>query len=177
MLPKELMKFEGNFRKFAELYTQSPSDLVMEEEWGYDKEWQPTDYWGDEVWFRAKLDRMHWLDPEQTSAEIVDYKTGRKFGNEVKHNQQGQLYGIVAFLRYPSLQSLKVTFEYLDEGTPASKSYTREQSMALLPGWDTRGKSITQATTFPPRPNKISCKYCPFGPSNGTGVCEYGVDA
>lgn len=175
-LPKILQKFQANFERLRKLYAESPSHLVMEEEWGFDAQWQPTDYWGDLIWLRVKLDRMEWLDPERTSAEIVDYKTGRKFGNEVKHNMQGQLYAICAFMLFPELEAVRVIFEYLEEGKPTVKTYSREQAMAMLPAWDRRGKSITQAKAFPPRPNKISCRYCPFGPNKGTGICEYGVE-
>ncbi len=176
-MPSELAKFADQFNEFRAIYAEDPSLLEMEEEWGFDEQWQTCDYWDKEViWLRVKLDRLHWLDQEHTAADVVDYKTGRKWGNEVKHNQQGQLYAICSFIRYPTLQTVTVSMMYLDEGNPTKKTYTREQAMAMMPSWDNRAREMTQATVFPPRPNKINCRWCPYGPSNGTGACDYGVE-
>jgi CRISPR/Cas system-associated exonuclease Cas4 (RecB family) len=176
-LPKELSKFERKFIESRELFEKQPDMVVLEENWGYTIEWTTTGFWDDDVWLRMKMDRGIWVDEDKTALEVTDYKTGRKDGNEVKHSQQGQLLVLGAFMRYPSLQVATMRNEYLDHGkTSLPKTYTREQALSFLPSWDRRGKALTTATSFPPRPNRINCGWCKYGPSRGDGSCEYGVD-
>ncbi len=175
-LPPGLKKFETQFVEARGEFAGDPNSIMMEDNWGFTAEWQETGFFDDNVWLRVKLDYMKWLDEEHTAAEMKDYKTGRKDGNEVKHSMQKQLYAVATFIRYPTLQALKATFEYLDHGKVSTTTYTREQAMAYLPSWDRRGKALTTATTFPPKPNRINCKWCPFGPNKGNGMCEDGVE-
>jgi hypothetical protein len=177
-LPKELKKNAKLFEETRAIMAEAPARVVLEEDWAFNKDWQPTEYYGTDAWCRMKLDRFVWHDDEKTAGELTDYKTGKKMGNEVKHGQQGQLFTIGSFMRYPSLQAIKVQFAYLDEGKMSlPKTYSREQAMAFLPSFDRRGRAMTEATVFPPKPNRINCAWCPFGPSRGDGSCHYGVEA
>ena len=42
-----------------------------------------------------KLDA--YVKEDDTSARVIDYKTGKRFGNEIGHSQQCLLYAIAAF--------------------------------------------------------------------------------
>ena len=176
----EMTKFGDYFKDLKVQY--EAGGVVIEQEWGFDKDWQPTGYWDDNIWFRMKLDNFitKALDDEKgyiISGRATDYKTGKKYGNEVAHNQQGQLYVLGSFLRYPTLESCDVDFKYLDHGVSSRpKSYTRQKAMKFLSSWTKRILAQTEATAFPPKANKITCKWCPFGPQNGYGSCEWGVD-
>lgn len=176
---KKVLKNADKFKfdEYRELYAEDPSRFAMEEEWGFDREWQTCEYYGETVWCRVKVDRLFWIDPDHTAAEITDYKTGKKFGNEVKHSQQMQLYAVAAFARYPELQSAKVRLEYLDEGKVTTRSYTREQVGFFFTNYTKRAERMTTATRFQPKPNSVNCRFCPFGPNNGgNSACEYGVE-
>lgn len=174
-LIKEMSKFVDYFEKLKFRYEQG--EVILEEEWGFDVDWQPTDYWGDEIWCRMKLDNLIWENKDGTHATSTDYKSGKKFGNEVAHNQQGQIYVLGTFLRYPDMEIVDVDFKYLDQGVSSKpKRYTRDKAMKFLPIWDKRAKAMTTAKTFPPKANKINCRYCPFGIANGDGSCEWAVD-
>jgi RecB family exonuclease len=177
-LPKELKKFEKNFEKHRDGYMANPEKYILEEQWAFDKDWQPCDWYDENVWVRMILDRGVWHDDEKTALEICDYKTGKKEGNEVKHGAQGQLFVVGCFMKYPTLQVARCVFEYLDHGkTSLPKVYTREQAMKFLASFERRGKAMTEAVTFPPKPNRINCAWCPYGPSRGNGACEYGVES
>ena len=172
---KNIGKFK--FDEYRALYAEDPSRFFLEEQWGFDSEWNETEYFGDSIWLRASIDRGYWLDEERTAVEVTDYKTGKKMGNEVKHAQQLQLYAVACFMRFPSLQTAKVCIEYLDEGKTVRRAYTREQVQFFLANFDKRGKKMTTATTFPPRPNMMNCMWCPYSPNNGgSGYCQYGVE-
>jgi hypothetical protein len=132
--------------------------------------WLPT-------WLRMKLDAIVFLTKHEAVA--IDYKTGKIFGNEVKHGEQLMLYQLAAFLRYPELEVVHTELWYLDHDELRHKVFTRAQGLRFQKSWDMRGTAITTATEFPPNPNKWSCQYCPYGkPENGfpqgTGHCAAG---
>jgi hypothetical protein len=144
--------------------------VSVEGEWGLDKKWEPTDY--KTAWHRCKLDALLFVSPNE--AICIDYKTGRKFGNEVKHGEQMQLYQLNAFMRYPKLDVVHTELWYLDIGEESRLSFTRLQGLKFKPNFNRRGLVITEATDFKPNPNKFSCRYCMYG-QWGTGHCQVGV--
>lgn len=179
--------FTKNLAKFADYFTEvkeeyEAGDVLVEEDWGFDIDWQPTGWFDPSVWCRMKLDNFRVIARDENNNPVAgiptDYKTGKKFGNEVTHSQQGQLYAIGSFLRMPTLELADVEFVYLDHGIKSKpKRYTREKAMRFLPSWVARAEKLTSDREFRPKPNKINCKWCPFGPQNGDGSCEWGVDA
>lgn len=168
---KEMKRFADYFADLKISY--EAGDVVLEEEWGFDQDWQPCEYWDDNVWLRMKLDNF--IRPGEVKGIATDYKTGKKFGNEVSHNQQGQIYVLGSFIRFPTLEEVDVDFKYLDHGLETTKTYVREKAMRFLPIWDRRARRLTEAEDFPPKPNKVTCMWCPYGPQNGDGSCEWGV--
>lgn len=131
----------------------------VEGDWGFTRDWSETGFFAKDVWTRMKLDAIEFEG--ETSARIHDWKSGRKFGNELKHNQQGMTYAIGTFMRYPKLEFVETWFEYLDQNDRMSNTYTRERAMLLKPMIDRRANEMTTATTFPPKPSMHACKYCP----------------
>lgn len=177
-LTKNLSKFRNYFATLKHEYAEG--HVEIEENWGFTVDWTQTGWWDDDVWCRMKLDNFRHQEFGDDGHSLIvatatDYKTGKKFGNEVTHNQQGQLYALGSFLRYPTLEVVNVQFIYLDHGQDTRKVYTREKAMKFLGHWTDRAKKMTGATDFPPKPNKQTCMWCPFGPQNGDGSCEWGV--
>jgi len=170
---KEMAKFRDYFAMLKDEY--EAGDVKIEEDWGFNKDWGITGWWDDDVWCRMKLDNFRVMDKEFTAGTATDYKTGKKFGNEVSHSQQGILYALGSFLRFPTLESCDVELLYLDHGLTTKKNYTRETAMKFLPMWTSRAMKMTEATDYPPKPNKMTCMWCPFGPQNGDSSCEWGV--
>jgi len=123
-------------------------------------------------WHRLKLDCL--VLTSSVEAVVIDYKSGKKFGNEVKHGEQLQLYALNTFLRNPELEIVHAELWYLDVRDLTSVTYTRAQGLRARPGFDRRGHAITNATEFPPNPNVYSCRWCPYGPA-GTGHCKVGI--
>lgn len=167
-IASEMRSFETEFMSLRESFKDGR--VLLEGEWGMSKGWEPADY--KSAWLRLKLDALVFLSP--TEAVAVDYKTGRKFGNEVKHAEQLQLYQLVSFLRFPQLETVHTELWYLDQDDITSITYQRNQGLRFQYKWDKRGGAMMNATDFPPNPNIFSCKYCMYGPK-GSGVCEVGV--
>lgn len=148
--------------------------VEVEENWGFDANWQPVGYFSSTVWARIKLDAIE--HETRTSAVITDWKSGKKMGNEMKHTKQLQLYTIAAFLRYPELNHIEGRMEYTDQASKniLMKTWTREKAMLLLPSWTNAATAMTTQTVFQAKPNTSNCKFCPYSPAQG-GQCVYGV--
>lgn len=127
--------------------------------------WEPS-------WLRLKLDAI--VLHSDTVATVIDHKSGRKFGNEVKHAEQTQLYQLVAFSRFPKLETVYTELWYIDQNEVTVNKFTRAQGLRFKPNFDKQGHAITDCVDFPPRPNVFSCQYCSYGPW-GTGHCPDGV--
>ena len=108
-------------------------------------------------------------------AIAIDYKSGKKFGNEIKHGEQLQLYQLVTFLRYPELEEVTTELWYLDVDEITSQTFTRAQGLRFQKAWERRGNAITTCLDFPPNPNVHSCRYCMLGTrAGGAGICQVG---
>lgn len=143
--------------------------VSLEGEWGMNREWEVADW--KTAWLRLKLDAAVFLDDE---AVVIDYKTGRKFGNEVKHAEQLQLYALVTALRYPRLKRITAELWYLDQNETTRMVFTREQALRFKSGFHRRGEALTTCSDWKPNPSKFVCKWCQYGPWNG-GQCQVGV--
>jgi len=158
-----------NLEPFAPLITQLRESwqagwVEVEGDWGFTRDWEQTGFGAEDVWARMKLDALDFegaLPETATSAVAHDWKTGRKFGNELKHNQQGMTYAIGAFMRYPNLEFVQTQFTYFDERGVLTNKYTRARAMLLKPMIDKRANRMTTATTFPPKPSLQACRFCP----------------
>lgn len=159
-LTANLKKFKTELTELAALYKADPESIEVEGDWGFDNKWNVCGWWDKNVWARIKLDVFRHED--QTSAILIDYKTGKKFGNEVRHTEQGQVYAIAAFRRYPKLEFVQSQFWYLDHGLMLKSHYTREVIDHLQYRMDKRAHTMTSATVFPANPNKFNCKWCPY---------------
>jgi RecB family exonuclease len=164
----ELRKFELEFNKLRSLYDKQVVEL--EGEWGMDDGWEIAPW--RTAWLRLKLDALVHTGPY--SAVVIDYKTGKKFGNEVKHAQQLQLYALVTFLRYPYLEEVTAELWYTDVDDITTQTFTRDQSLRFKQSFDKRGRALTTATAWPPNANKFTCQWCLYGPEH-SGHCSVGV--
>jgi hypothetical protein len=151
--------------------------VSVEGEWGMNQDWEPCDW--KTAWLRLKLDALCFHS--KTEATVIDYKTGRLFGNEAKHAEQLQLYALCTALRYPDLERIRSEAWYIDQPDPANLSsnirgmtFLRAQALRFRTGFNKRGTSLTSCVDFPANPNKFSCKWCMYGPWGGA-QCQQGV--
>lgn len=133
----------------------------VEDEWAFSIDYEPVGWDDPRGWGRMKLDVLEFAD--DTCAIITDWKTGRKFGNEMSHGQQLQLYTIAAMIQYPALEYVRATCQYLDRNeSPLIQEYTRAEAMSFRPRWTTRAVALTSTTQFPPKPSKSNCRFCDY---------------
>ena len=166
-LPQEAKEFAQHFDALKGHFEAGRASL--EGEWGFTVDWLPCDYNAPEVWLRVKADAVVWLSKKR--AVVIDYKTGRKFGNEIKHAEQVQLYAMAVMIRCPDVEVIDVELWYLDQDelTHAQKPTTKW--IRHLKPFDARFKRMSAAKTFKPAANKISCRWCPYR----EGICPHAV--
>lgn len=181
MLP-EMLHFKQGFENLRQLFKKNKVEL--EDMWCFDDAWEPvaSNAW-DEIWARIKLDAVAFIGEDESHAAVIDYKTGKKFGNEVKHGQQLQLYCIGTALLYPEVETITAELWYLDKDELTSMTFSRRQALRFMRGFNERAVKMTTDTQFKPKPNKSSCMFCPYGPKefsnkwvNKSGHCEFGVN-
>lgn len=173
LLP-ELKKFEPELLAARDLFAAGSASV--EGDWAFTRDWQPTAWHSADVWCRVKCDLVVELDSGQ-SCVVVDYKTGKRFGNEMKHAEQTQLYVLATLLKKPNARKVTAELWYTDLDELSSMTYTREQGLRLMKNFERRGELLTACEDFPPNPNQFSCRFCPYKPKEkgGTGHCSVGI--
>lgn len=165
-LPRELRKFEEQFEEDRASYTEGK--LEVESEWGFDPDWEQTNWF--DAWLRVKCDQVLHISPSET--RVTDHKTGKRFGNEVPHLQQAQLYALATFVKYPDVNYIETEMRYLDLGEQTKKLWSRDKDCVRLMGqYMKRVGWMQRDTVFKANPNRMNCRWCRYGTSNGSGAC------
>lgn len=145
---------------------------TAEQDWFFDRDWNVTTR--ENVWLWVKLD-WNVTDLSQHLVIPGDYKSGKSQYKAIEHVQQVQLYSVAAVLKYEWADRVIPELHYLDEGWVRGMEYTREEALKFLGRFDTRAQRIYDDRLFRPNPTSHTCRYCPYGPKNGTGACPVGV--
>jgi CRISPR/Cas system-associated exonuclease Cas4 (RecB family) len=163
---RQIDKFVPKLDHLRDLYACGMA--TAEDNWFFDKDW--TQCKRDQVWLWSKLD-FNVEDRDNAHSIIGDYKTGKSGYKTINHIQQMQLYAAAVALRQPWAERITVELWYLDEGWIRQQHYTHEQAMKFVGIFDRRAQRIYADRFFRPNPNKVTCRYCPFNKSSGTGAC------
>lgn len=167
----EMAKFKPEFERLRTLH--KAGKVLAEQTWCYDDAWVPC---GDREWdkirFRIKADATIFLSDSEVV--VVDYKTGKRWGNEVKHAQQAQLYALGAAIKYDSVEKIHTELWYLDQDEMFPMQMTRKQALRFFEGWDDRNIAMLECVEFLPKPSREACRWCPYN-KKGTGDCTAGV--
>lgn len=155
---------------FQELLTQA-RELHGEAEVRHylDANWRPCEREGFWAIYIPDL-RVH----TGKTVLTVDIKTGKKYGNEVKHFGQLQFYSIGAMCEHPDAEEFIGELWYVDQKDVVTHRFTRESLELARARLDDEVRRMLTDTVHIPRPSRVTCKYCPFGP-RGTGACPVGV--
>lgn len=165
-VPEEGKHFQKQLIHLRDLYQSGMVEL--EGTWLFNNTWQTmpaTAY--KESWLVVKADV--WVN-NGTTGVMIDHKTGKKFGNEIKHAQQINLYSIAAFFRYPELHTINGEVWYHDANDVLLLEYRRDVAMKFLPRLEASVQQMLTDPHYRPRPNIHSCNYCPYG-RKGNGHC------
>lgn len=164
-IPKEAIEFSEIVESLRE------RSAVVEQDHFFDRTWKPHPTYNGH-WLQVKQDAVV-IDEEYILTG--DWKTGRKFGNEVDHFQQMKLYSVAAWIMYPGRQEYISELWYLDQSDIWSVTFKPQQLEQALGEFDRGVEVMFNDTMFRPRPSKETCKFCPYGPQRGNGACPVGV--
>lgn len=169
----EMLNFKDEFERLRAMHKDGMA--ICEHGWGFDEAWSPVSFHDENVWIRIKTDATAFLNPAQ--AVIIDYKTGKRRGNEIKHGEQIQIYQLGAFLKYPKLEELWTELWYLDLNELVQQRFTRDQGLRFLKNYNQRFLTMTTTEEFEPRGSIHNCRFCPYRTGknkwvDGTGHCD-----
>lgn len=156
--------------KFSKLikYLAAHPRVFVEQSWAFNRNWGESRWSEDNTtWLRAKCDAgVHQGD---NVIEIVDWKTGKKYG---ENEDQVELFALTAMMRYKEAPHVFTTLAYLDGGEEVPGEYSANDREKLKAKWEKKVVPMFTDTVFAPRPND-RCSWCHFRNSNG-GPCKFG---
>ena len=151
-LPKEMQ----NYEYWADRVLRGTGRLLVEQKYAITRDFQPTTYFADNVWYRGIGDVVRIDEPV---ALVLDWKTGKVLEDSV----QLMLMAQCIFSHFPTITHVRSSFAWLKEDCETPELLTRkevaDQWVELLP----RVLALEQAAqtlTYPPKPSGICKTYC-----------------
>lgn len=146
-------------------------ELIVEQQWGYTHNWQPTGWFGADTWFRSVLDVG--VVYEDMTAEALDWKSGKRYGSNM---DQMKSQAVAMFGRFKPLTNVTVRLAYFDT-PPGSDPFEiaevkKHEVPSIQQDFEKRVARMFNDTVFAPRPNN-KCHFCAFSRSKG-GQCSFG---
>lgn len=158
-----------NLENKVKILRAMPGTIMVEQKMGLNRLLQPCDFFDKEnVWCRAIGDYVN-INPAQTVAFTLDYKTGKR-----KLTDQLKLLALVLFHHYPNLQTVHSGFMWIKlKGKIDTETYHRKDLIrlwgAFIPTLE-KMKESHRLDIWPTIRNGLCLKYCPVVscPYNGS---------
>lgn len=168
-LPDEAADFKAEFGVLLKYARKKLVDTELKV--SIDRDWKRVSW--KEAWGRFVYDVRVRFSPKELL--LVDYKTGKKSGNEIKHTEQGHKYMLAEVMLDPQIELVHVEFWYLDQNDMMTTTYPRQHGLKFFKHINDRAVKATDPNqTWKPSPSKWACKFCPYRPDRG-GQCPHGV--
>lgn len=147
------------YRRYADAVRNRPGEKILEGAFAVTADLKPTDFFADDVWWRAKIDVL--ILRSNTLAEILDWKTGK----QKKDTLQLMLYACLVFFYYPEIQEIRAGYVWLKDGvvTPPI-TYKRTDLRVMWGVFERKYQQLHQANTdgvFMPKPSGLCNGWCP----------------
>lgn len=152
---------------YAEMRAFPADDKVVEQQMGFTRDWKPTGWFAKDTWLRVIWDVA--LLYEDLTGEIVDHKTGRRYGS---NDEQMELFGLSFFCQYKPATHVTTRLIYVDTGEEEIAEFNATQRDALISKWEAKVAPMFNDSVFAPRPND-KCRFCHFSKSR-LNLCKFG---
>lgn len=141
---------------------------MVEQKWGFTARWTGAAWMGRDVWLRAIADVA--LCYGDGTAEVIDWKTGKKYGH---NDDQVELFALTTMAKFHN-EARRVTTRlvYIDAGSEEIAEHDAKDFDKLRDKWSRNAEVMLADRQFFPRPND-KCKFCSFARSAG-GPCRHG---
>lgn len=154
------------------------SGLIVEENWGFDVNWEQVDYFDwDNCWLRVKVD-VGWTvsKGKKLIVHLRDNKTGKYSEYQIEdYMRQLRIYAAAAATMYPDADEIHVGLHFTDLGIEYPEAgplvITRAEALKFQKEWSKTVKPMFNDTRFDPTPNN-KCKWCHYRKDNG-GPCKF----
>lgn len=131
--------------------------VTAEQQLAINKDFAPCEWFGNEAWYRNKIDLMWRLGPV---AGIVDWKTGKVLEDSV----QLMLAAATTFAHYPELKVIRSTFAWLAEDATTDCDIRRDDLPSLWSNLWQRIETLRKAhdeQLYPAIPCRLCRAWCP----------------
>lgn len=163
-LPKEARSLEENYEGLRDLAPQCEVPKYFNDVW---KPCDESDKWLTVIQdVEAKFEGEH----GDTIVLSVDHKTGKRYGNEMKHMAQKITYAVANWCSDPDAALYVSEMWYVDQGDIWSSSFRADDLERKRADLDREVSKMMNDKLFRPRPSAQNCKYCPYG-SRQLGTC------
>lgn len=173
-VPKEYAHFGEEMEQLRGL------DPMVEQQWGFTRQWTPTSWFGSDTWLRIVCDVVVKYDDD--TVDLIDFKTGRKYDT---NEEQVELFSCAPFIKWPDVNIVQTRLWYVDQDkdNEVLRSYGREPGMTDDEGnpikvfaeiqreWEDRIVPMFKDKRFAPTPND-KCRWCNFSKAKG-GPCKF----
>lgn len=162
-LPDALAEHEPTVAALEAMAEARGATLEAEVEMTINARYQPTGWWADDAWLRAKLDVLMCAGD---AAMILDWKTGKRRPDFT----QMDLFALMIFLTRSEVQRVVTSFYWLPERASDKHVYTRDEEGALIVKLTTmvgRVEKSLREERWPAKPSGL-CRYCP-----ARTICEF----
>lgn len=167
-IPVEFKPFTEIIESYIELGATAEKDEYFDDHWNTMTPQMSSSGFPLNHWLVVKKD-VRLETPEFVL--VADWKTGKKHGNEVDHFEQMKLYAVTEWRKNPGFPEYVVELQYLDQKDTWAHTFKPRD---LERHWATFDKDVAVMmtdTVFRPKPNKLTCQYCPFNQKGGSGAC------
>lgn len=165
-LPQEV-KSPYHASLYAEMRGFPAEDKVVEQQMGFTAHWEPTGWFAKDTWLRVVWDLA--LMYEDLTGEVVDHKTGKKYGT---NTDQMELFGLSFFCKYKLAKHVTTRLVYIDSGDEEIAEFSADAVAPLKAKWEAKVAPMFTDTVFAPRPND-KCRFCHFAKSK-LNLCKFG---
>lgn len=146
-----------DYQRWITEITGGPGKIFVEQKYAITKDFQPTSYFANNVWYRGIADVVRMDGPV---ALARDYKTG-----QLKHDsRQLMLMAQCLFSHYPMLRRIKTEFVWLKDDCVTPEIFNRDtiarEWPPILPTV-AEMEAANRTMTYPPKPGKLCARYCP----------------
>lgn len=164
-VPQEYQYFRDEMLQLLDL------NPMVEQQWGFKRDWTPTSWFGNDTWLRIICDVGVVYD--DGDADLIDFKTGRKYDT---NEEQVELFSTSIFNKFPDVNKVTTRLWYLDidpekDENEVTREYTRAEAAAIMKDWEKKVVPMFKDKRFAPTPNE-KCRWCAFSKDKG-GPCPY----
>lgn len=166
--PRAVPKSYANFKdEMTQLWGLNP---LVEQQWGFTRQWSPTGWFGSDTWLRIVADVAVAYD--DNTGDLIDFKTGRKYDT---NEEQVELFSAGMFIKFPEMQHVTTRLWYLDvdpkDDNEVIREYTRADFENIRKDWERKIIPMFKDKKFAPTPN-AKCRWCAFSKDKG-GPCPF----